>query len=44
MKEKPGDAATMLHNLFAEKGDREGDSYLIANCDDNPNIYNDFDF
>lgn len=44
MKEKPGDAASMLYELFIEKGERDGDSYLVADCDDNPNIYDDFDF
>lgn len=44
MKEKPGDAATMLYKLFSQKGEHNGDNYLVADCDDNPNIYSDFDF
>lgn len=44
MKKAPGDAATMLDELFRKRGEEDGDSYLVADCEDNPNIYDVFDF
>ena len=43
MKTKPGDAATMLDTLFSERGEHDGDNYLAAGVEDNPNLH-DFDF
>lgn len=44
MKEKPLDAAIMLHELFNKKGEIDGDCYLPYDCADNPNIDDNFDF
>lgn len=44
MKEKPRDAERMLNELFAKKGERDGESYLVLGSEDNPNTHDDFDF
>ena len=43
MKNNPSKAETLLYNLFKERGKMDGNSYLPADCDDNPNE-DDFEF
>lgn len=43
MKNNPSEAEGLLYNLFKKRGEMDGNSYLPADCDDNPNE-TDFDF
>ena len=44
MKENHEAASNMLSTLFEKRGEYNGEAYLVADCDDNPNIDDDFDF
>lgn len=43
METNPSEAESLLYNLFKERGEMNGNSYLPADCDDNPNE-DDFEF